>query len=79
MTETDPVAAANRRYLDTLKQMEDAKSALFDLCAERVRARLDTAETLAKPRTAFTAVTIRKALRERGVDALPPGFKKGTR
>lgn len=70
------VDAANQRYLDAKAQMEAAKAALFDVCAARVRAGLDTPDTLAKPRTAFTAVTIRKALRERGVNALPPGRKR---
>lgn len=77
MTEDDPVTTADQRYTDLARRTAQAKQALFDLCADRVRSGLDTAETLAKPRTAFTAVTIRKALRERGVQPLPPGPKTG--
>lgn len=74
MSETDVVATSNGRYLDLLQQMETAKTALFDVCAEQVRTGLDTPDSLAA-RTAFTAVTIRKALRDRGVDPLPTGPK----
>ncbi len=74
MTDPDPVTTANSRYTELQGQADQAKEALFDVCADRVRAELDTPDTLAT-RTAFTAVTIRKALRDRGVQALPRGPK----
>jgi hypothetical protein len=77
MTEHDPVAAADQRYAEDQARADASKEALFDVCADRVRDGLDTPDTLAA-RTAFTAVTIRKALRARGVNALPPGPKKTT-
>lgn len=75
MTHRDPVAEANQRYAEDQARADASKEALFDLCAQRVRDGLDTADTLAA-RTAFTAVTIRKALRSRGVEALPRGPRK---
>lgn len=74
MSETDIIAASNEQYLNDLRRTETSKVTLFDRCAERVRAGLDTADTLAA-RTAFTAVTIRKELRSRGVQPLPAGAK----
>lgn len=66
--------AAEARYLKAQQLADQAKAELFDLCAEQVRAGKDTADTLA-PRTPYTAVTIRKALRARGVARLRTGRK----
>ncbi|MER7213178.1 hypothetical protein ABT340_39460 [Streptosporangium sp. NPDC000239] len=74
MTENDPVVAASERYLKLQQQADEAKRDFFALCAERVRSGQDSADTLAL-RTFSTAVTIRKELRARGVEALPPGPK----
>lgn len=64
----------NKQYVEHIQQRDASKQYLFDQCAQRVRDGLDTADSLAR-RTAFTAVTIRKALRARGVDPLAPGTK----
>jgi hypothetical protein len=74
MSQDDPVSAASERYLHLQEQADAAKSDFFAICAERVRARLDTADTIAA-RSFPTAVTIRKELRIRGVEALPRGPK----
>lgn len=70
----DPVAAAAARRQATLDQLNRDTAHLLDVCAERVKAGLDTADTLAA-RAGLSAVTIRKALRERGVGALKTGPK----
>lgn len=62
------------RYEEAIRQRDASKAHFFDVCAQEARAGRDTADTLAA-RTAFTAVTIRKALRDRGVEALPRGPK----
>lgn len=72
--QTDPVTAAADRRREALAQADAATTALLDLCADRVRAGLDTPDTLA-PRAGLSPVSIRKALRERGVQALRTGPK----
>lgn len=63
----------NRRYEEAVQRRNESKEYFFDVCAEQVRAGKDTADTIAA-RSSFTAVTIRKALRARGVQRLRPGF-----
>jgi len=70
----DPITAANDRWQQLQQQADAAKAAFFDLCAEQVKAGLDTADTIAA-RSFPTAVTIRKELRARSVEALPRGPK----
>ncbi|MEU8040890.1 hypothetical protein [Streptosporangium sp. NPDC049078] len=79
MTEPDPVAAASEQCQRSQKKADEDRAAFFDLCAQRVKNGVDTADTLAA-RSFPTAVTIRKELRVRGVEALPRGPKarKGT-
>jgi hypothetical protein len=77
MTEHDPVTTAGQRYTEDQARADASKERFFDTCAEQVLAGKDTPDTLAA-RSPFTAVTIRKALRARGVNALPPGPKKAT-
>ena len=72
MSPTDPIAAASKRHLKLQAAADQAKTEFFDLCAERVKARLDTADSIA-PRSFSTAVTIRKELRARGVEPLSRG------
>ena len=72
MSPTDPIAAASKRYLKLQAAADQAKAAFYDLCAEQVKAGLDTADTIA-PRSFSTAVTIRKELRARGVEPLSRG------
>ena len=72
MDETDPITAASDRYLHMQQQADEAKSDFFALCAKHVKARLDTADTLAA-RSFPTAVTIRKELRARGIEPLTRG------
>lgn len=71
---TDPIAAAAAKRRKALADVENATEHLLDLCAERVRARLDTPDTLA-PRAGLSPVSIRKGLRDRGVAALKTGPK----
>lgn len=63
-----------RKYEEAIQRRDAAKESFFDTCAEQVLAGNDTAETIAA-RSVFTAVTIRKALRARGVQPLRPGVK----
>jgi predicted GIY-YIG superfamily endonuclease len=63
----------NRRYEEAVRRRDESKEYFFDVCARQVLAGKDTAETIAA-RSSFTAVTIRKALRARGVQRLRPGF-----
>jgi hypothetical protein len=72
MTEADPITTAAQRYTEDQATADASKEAFFDVCANQVRQGNDTADTIAA-RAPFTAVTIRKALRERGVKALPRG------
>lgn len=74
MSQDDPIAAASSRYLEQQAALDDTRSEFFDLCAQRVRDGLDTADTIAA-RAFPTAVTIRKELRARGVEKLPTGPK----
>ena len=71
----DPVIGLSNLVEQIQGQLDAARSAFFDLCAERVQKELDTADTIAA-RTFPTAVTIRKELRARGVEPLPRGPKR---
>ena len=70
---TDAVDQATARYLAAAAEAEAARQALFDACADAVRGG-EAPDALAT-RTPFTAVTIRKELRERGVERLRSGPK----
>lgn len=75
MSPDDPITAASARVHQRSRELEAERDAFFDLCAERVREGLDTADTIAA-RSFPTAVTIRKELRLRGVEPLPRGPKR---
>lgn len=63
-----------RRYEEAIQRRDASKEHFFDVCAQQVLAGKDTADTIAA-RSRFTAVTIRKALRKRGVQPLRTGPK----
>lgn len=77
MSPNDPITAASKRHAKLQDTADQAKVAFFDLCAERVRAGLDTADTIAA-RSFPTAVTIRKELRARGIEPLTRGPRRKT-
>ena len=71
----DPIVGTSKLYEQVQDQLEAVRTEFFDLCAERVQAGLDTADTIAA-RSFPTAVTIRKELRARGIEPLPRGPKR---
>ena len=72
MSPADPIAASSKRCQKLQAALDQAKAEFFDLCAEKVRAGLESADSIA-PRSFTTAVTIRKELRARGVEPLSRG------
>lgn len=74
MDSGDPIVGTSNLYEQVQKQLEAVRAEFFSLCAERVQAGLDTADTIAA-RSFPTAVTIRKELRARGVEPLSRGPK----
>jgi len=74
MTRENPIDAAIQRYQEAKAALDQAKEAFFDTCAQEVLAGRETPDTIAA-RGPLSAVTIRKALRDRGVDPLPRGRK----
>lgn len=74
MSHDDPITAASAHVLQLQAELDAARATFFDLAADRVRAGQDTPDTIAA-RCFTTAVTIRKELRVRGVEALPRGPK----
>lgn len=74
MSQADPITAASEQYQRSQQKADEDRAAFFDLCAQQVKSGTDTADTIAA-RSFPTAVTIRKELRIRGVEALPRGPK----
>jgi hypothetical protein len=77
MDELEKVDQADKQYRASKAAADRDKEALFETWVNAARAG-HTADHIAA-RSAFTAAHIRRILRDRGIEPLPPGPKRKTR